>query len=812
MIEELRAQAELFRSLHEAESRKRTPYDHIAPRVSTGPQKRKMNPSLVGKAVASQTSDMLQASMLDNMISKEDYEKLEEVVNMLRTKLQEYEKHIDTLKWKLSESDELRVKERKSKESEIIALQVQVADLKTHEDSLRSKVFALESECESLRQSHDESTSLLNTLNHELKEERRRGLDLEHTIKGFETDRRELDEQGQIIQDLRAEKRLLEEEQERLLNTQFSRVRENELCAEIDELRRRLNENTRGLTEELNDKANIHSELERMRNMYEALRREKDEAYGLSSHLTEELEMLREKLASFSLNGELDLSEIEEALSMLRLKRERGISFEFLMELGDYDNERQQIQSLRIQNAECIQELEKTRKLLSLQEHINRDYKLEVEGLNRKMESIKNGYELRLEEDARLLDLRSSKISQLEAQLKNIVYGTAKGGKTQNEVETFTPVDLINGQNLIEIHLETIYLSDPGLIHLHNAGLIPTRSSITLFAIFDFFDFETVITPLGTSPFTTLNHTSSFRVFTDDFFLQYLQTQRVVLNVCVSNGLDFMCVGKCFVNVKELTDPDRTAPVRFYADLMSALDGKVVIGKVDYSLRAHLPMSQAIRAYKERTLALNLLESTAKDPSPQRTLKTPTNDLIIQITRCANLRPIHKSMSVFVGFQIYVFEEMTTETISSSPNPLFNHTRVLPIPMTRDLDSYLRHGAFYVVVLDERSGECYGSCQVPIFGLAFGEKICGEFDLFIEGEENSVARGAVSLSIEWARPYNGLEGVRGRARSPGMDPLSRPCELGKGKRSESVRREGEGCYDAKGRSRVSSPSSRDSDV
>ena len=35
--------------------------------------------------------------------------------------------------------------------------------------------------------------------------------------------------------------------------------------------------------------------------------------------------------------------------------------------------------------------------------------------------------ELRLEEDARLLDIRGHKISHLESQLKNIVYGTTKG-------------------------------------------------------------------------------------------------------------------------------------------------------------------------------------------------------------------------------------------------------------------------------------------------------------------------------------------------------------------------------------------------
>lgn len=92
-------------------------------------------------------------------------------------------------------------------------------------------------------------------------------------------------------------------------------------------------------------------------------------------------------------------------------------------------------------------------RLLLLQEKINRDYKTEVESLNRKIEAMRNEYgnsnlkrghhesciilrscfslfiELRLEEDSRLLDLRSNKVANLEAQLRDILYATVKGKK-----------------------------------------------------------------------------------------------------------------------------------------------------------------------------------------------------------------------------------------------------------------------------------------------------------------------------------------------------------------------------------------------
>lgn len=50
------------------------------------------------------------------------------------------------------------------------------------------------------------------------------------------------------------------------------------------------------------------------------------------------------------------------------------------------------MQELRLQHAECVQELKKTHKLLMLQEIINKDYKNEVENLNKKLDAVRNEY------------------------------------------------------------------------------------------------------------------------------------------------------------------------------------------------------------------------------------------------------------------------------------------------------------------------------------------------------------------------------------------------------------------------------------
>lgn len=148
-----------------------------------------------------------------------------------------------------------------------------------------------------------------------------------------------------------------------------------------------------------------------------------DKAYFTLKH---ELEELREKLRFLNLNGDIDISEINEALAMLQKARNQGVSIDFLDSIDDLQNDKKLLLELRAQYADCVQDLEKTKKLLSLQEQINKEQKTQLEKLKQRLETMKNEYELRLEEDSRLLDLRGNKISQLEAQLKNIVYGTAK--------------------------------------------------------------------------------------------------------------------------------------------------------------------------------------------------------------------------------------------------------------------------------------------------------------------------------------------------------------------------------------------------
>ena len=69
----------------------------------------------------------------------------------------------------------------------------------------------------------------------------------------------------QIIDDLRAEKRLLEKEQSKLLGAQFGRDRENEYHEEIEELHSKVKQHTRALEDHLDEKSQMKEEIDSLR-------------------------------------------------------------------------------------------------------------------------------------------------------------------------------------------------------------------------------------------------------------------------------------------------------------------------------------------------------------------------------------------------------------------------------------------------------------------------------------------------------------------------------------------------------------------
>ncbi|TPX40966.1 hypothetical protein SeMB42_g05806 [Synchytrium endobioticum] len=748
----LKTKAQHFKSLHEADTRIRGPFDHVSPRVNSGMQRR-LVPSLVVKSRPPPKRTNLNAAAADAQAMMEEIEKLEDIINMLREKEMGMEHEINEMRAENRLLREAQDNNALRGDIDRVALQRELTEKAKRIREWQTRYDQLEDKFRSVSETHSESIRAMESLNSQLKDERARNSELERSSRQSEVSKRESKELNEIINDLREEKKLLEKEQARLLQNALTAGRADPV--EMEAMRKKILQMEKDLGERIKDNSELMSKFQEVGEELKSAREDKKDCNIKMYDTQSRLEQLEERLRWFSKNGEIDLPDLEEALTMIRLKRERGLTLDFLMNLDELHDDKKLLQDLRSQYAECIQELDKCRRLLSLQEEINRDYKNEVEMLNRRMEALKNEYELRLEEDASLLDLRANKLAYVEAQLKSLAHGTTSEHMS-HEVETDDDIVLENGQNLVEINVDGALISEAGFSTMRKLGLDFTESSQATFVVhFDFFNFETQVSPLGLGLKPLFNFTSRYKVLTDDYFLRYLKSQTMTMTICRTAGIDYVAVASCNVSFSALTDSCRTSRLQYYADLISLHDAKSIIGKIDYSLRIHLPMDEAIKKFKERTFALNLLQSKDVETTLSKAvIQAAVNHLLIRIFNCTHLVPPPGiSPSTFVAFTLYGNQNVVTDTVRNTTNPLFNYVKTLPIPVTHDVDRYLRTNSLELAVLDETdlyTDYVYGTAKIPLLALAGNESIDAEFEL--KGQH--VGDGAkIRISISWEKPF-----------------------------------------------------------
>ncbi|KAI8819442.1 uncharacterized protein EV422DRAFT_568866 [Fimicolochytrium jonesii] len=765
---QLKNKMNFFKALHEAETRKGARYDHIPPRTNSG--LRKLYPALAvrgrgrGRAAPAHPDASGDGASTPR---NEEVEKLEEIVTMLRAKLMDAERDLAQSN---DENGRLRAEaDSNNQESTLTLLSTQrtLSDLQARYDALRDTSTSTDAKLRAMTEKYGEVLSAMEALNKELRAERDKRAEAEERCRALEGGERREGELKIIIEDLRAEKRLLEEEQKRLLASQFNTQRMDEYAAEAAKLRSRVDELSAQLADALRDQAKGQAIVAELREQNKTSQEAKQKAEASLSNLQAELDELKKQLRGLYPSSKPDWNELRDALEYYRSKggvREAPRPVD--------DDERQLLKELRLQFTRATADLEKTRKLLQLQEGINRDYKDEVAVLGRRVEAVRNEYETRLEEDARLLELRANRIAVLEAQLRNAASVDVKG-KPDLSLTDDDDVQLEKGQNLLSIHLHSARLTPEGvtfLQRLHNTNEPRSHGTFATFCYFDFFDFETAVTGLAVGEKMGWNFTAKYKLFIDDFCLMYLQMQPVTVYLCRADGLDFVEVAECVVRFKDLTDPSKADKLQYYGDLVSSHDHKTIIGRLNYTLSVKLPMAQTIRAFKERSGALGLLADADADVAAT-TKHGKVNELVLKIDKCEGLdidrarRQDGKAgePAVYLAFQLPGHDHVVTSTVRGTANPEFNLLRTFRMVMTAELDRKLRTGDLRIMVLEDSDNDfIYGTCAIPLLSLALGDSITGAFDIF--GSDNAPA-GKLTLSLSWEQPYR----VQSAAVVPHLD-------------------------------------------
>ncbi|XP_040838635.1 protein fantom isoform X1 [Ochotona curzoniae] len=778
------------------QSSRQTPYSYIQSRINTGRRKANESAGLQEsprKGIRFQDADVTgtippmltkyDSSLLDE--ARGEIRNLEDVIQSQRGQIEELEHLTEILKTQLRRKENeielslLQLREQQATDQrstirdnvEMIKLHKQLVEKSNALSVMEGKFIQLQEKQRTLRISHDALMANGDELNMQLKEQRLKCCSLEKQLHSMTFTERRMEELQDRINDLEKERELLKENYDKLYNSAFSAAHEEQWKSKEQQLKVQIAQLETALKSDLTEKTEILDRLKTERDQNEKLMQENRQLQLQYLEQKEKFDELENRMKFYNQESEINVDELSEALLLIKAQKEQkngDLSFLEKVDNKNHKDIERSMRELQATHAETVQELEKTRNMLILQHKINKDYQMEVEAVTQKMENLQQDYELRLEQYVHLLDVRASRIQKLEAQLKDIAYGT-KQYRFKPEIMPDDSVDefdetihLERGENLFEIHINKVTFSSEVL---QASG---DKEPVT-FCTYAFYDFELQTSPIVRGLHPEYNFTSQYLVHVNDLFLQYVQKNSITLEVHQAYSTDYETIAACQLRFHEILE--KNGRIFCTATLVGTKGNIPNFGTVEYWFRLRVPMDQAIRLYRERAKALGYITSNLKGQDKMLSLsqqapKTaqlsstdPTdgnlNELHITIRCCNHLqsRASHLQPHPYVVYKFYDFADHDTAIIPSSNDPQFDDHMCFPVPMNMDLDRYLKSESlgFYVFDDSDTQENLYiGKVNVPLISLAHDRCISGIFELT---DHQKHPAGTIHVTLKWKFTY-----------------------------------------------------------
>ncbi|XP_019788090.2 protein fantom isoform X1 [Tursiops truncatus] len=775
---------------------RQTPYSYVQSRVNTGRRKANENAGLQEcprKGIKFQDTDVAETLQpmptkhgnilleeargeirnLENVIQSQrgQIEELEHLAEILKTQLRRKENEIELSLLQLREQQATDQRSNIRDNVEMIKLHKQLVEKSNALSVMEGKFIQLQEMQKTLRISHDALMANGDELNMQLKEQRLKCCTLEKQLRSMTFSERRIEELQDRINDLEKERELLKENYDKLYNSAFSAAHEEQWKLKEQQLKVQIAQLETALKSDLTDKTEILDRLKTERDQNEKIIQENRELQLQYLEQKQQLDELKNCMKFYNQESDINADELSEALLLIKAqKSQKNGDLSFLEKVDSKINKdlERSMKELQATHAETVQELEKTRNMLIMQHKINKDYQMEVEVVTQKMENLQQDYELRVEQYVHLLDIRAARIQKLEAQLKDIAYGT-KQYKFKPEITPDDSVDefdetiqLERGENLFEIHINKVTFSSEVL---QASG---DKEPVT-FCTFAFYDFELQTTPIVRGLHPEYNFTSQYLVHVNDLFLQYIQKNTITLEVHQAYSTDYETIAACQLRFHEILE--KSGRIFCTASLVGTKGDIPNFGTVEYWFRLRVPMDQAIRLYRERAKALGYITSNFKGPEQMQWLSQQApktaqlgstdstdgnlNELHVTVRCCSRLqsRAGHLQPHPYVVYKFSDFADHDTAIIPCSSDPQFDDHMCFPVPMNMDLDRYLKSESlsFYVFDDSDTQEDIYiGKVNVPLISLAHDRCISGIFELT---DHKKQPAGSIHVILKWKFAY-----------------------------------------------------------
>ncbi|KAK2842876.1 hypothetical protein Q5P01_013076 [Channa striata] len=691
---------------------------------------------------------------LENVIESQrsQMEQMEAASELLREELEKKEAEYEENLLQVRQQQTSKLRSHVNSNVMMMKLQKQLTDRSSIVTELEGRFRHLQESQQTLKASHDEAVLKVEELLVQLKDERMKNLDLEKQLQSLIISKIKMDQLQERISEVEQERDLLKENNEKLVNSALDISQQQKWQIREQQLRLQIAQLEAALKADLVDKNEILDKIKAERETSEKLTEENKKLQIQFLEQKQQIEELNKRLEFCSRKRDYDATELTEALLHMKShksQKSRDLGFLLEVEEGGSSNTESSIRELRATHAETIQELEKTRNLLSMESKISKDYKAELEAVLRKMESDKVDYKQKLERQAQLLDTRAAKIKKLEAQLRDIAYGTKtyvfKPDVTdEDDVGEFDEVlHLEHGENLLELQIVSATLSPSALETLGDC------KPFTFFT-YSFYLFELHSTPVVMGHEPKYDFTSKYVVSMDDRFLDYIHRCSLTVELHQALGLDWKTLATGQIRLQLLLEKD--GKIHGTIPLVGLSDEVRSFGSVEYWLRLRIPMTETIRLYKERQKAVGYISTALSEEA--RPHNSRWNELLITIQRCRDLRSsTSQTPSPYVVYKLFDFPDYPTATVHNCCDPHFNDLKSYSVLIDADLDNYLNSEEiqFYVFDYREEQIDTYlGKASVPLLCLAQDKRVTGVFEL---SDPSGRPAGCIEVTLEWKFAY-----------------------------------------------------------
>ncbi|CAM9440210.1 unnamed protein product [Chrysoparadoxa australica] len=314
-----------------------------------------------------------------------------------------------------------------------------------------------------------------------------------------------------------------------------------------------------------------------------------------------DVQLLEGKVKLYSGDGDVDIDDLERALTIVRRRHEDPVRLDFLEEaegeaLDNLPACRRKVQQLQLSNLDLTRELERAERMLKAQMSINRDLHLELESISQRTAQDKRQLQSKLADFEALALERLHKITRCEAQLKQLAYASksrARRGDDDGSVadsdnallDELAEGDFSADENIVEVwvvgaELEAGTLSKARANSSACKHISARPHSLPFFKcsffVIDFFDSESQATPLLGGRTPNFDFASTFKASTlDELFLRYMGTESLILELNQTRAADFELLGRATVGLSELLG-SRPKLVLPREPVVSVEDGTVI--------------------------------------------------------------------------------------------------------------------------------------------------------------------------------------------------------------------------------------------